>query len=201
VISNALEAAAYMLEAQADKGIDDHISEQICSNVAFDIWEAAMQRRRRWYALRLYKNEYPLDDYREVDDEIGEINWALSVGQSLFHGGVWPADDRVITTDRPLSTSFSPQVALRNFDQRDKAYKSKTVQLWVIRVVETCSPVYFYDLGDRDGLGHEMEVLFASGACLELRSRRPWRGRYPVFREFGANAEYRPMELLEVDIR
>ena len=82
----------------------------------------------------------------------------------------------------------------------DVVNRSHTIHLR-IRVVETCSPVYFYDLGDRDVLGHEMEVLFASGACLELRSRRAWPGRYPVFREFGANVEYRPMELLEVDIR
>ncbi|MBN3771286.1 hypothetical protein [Burkholderia sp. Se-20378] len=200
VTSNALEAAIYMLQTQADPGIDDHVDAQIRSSPAFGTWENAMQRRQHWPALDQYKNAYPLDDYRHVDEEIAAIDCVLASGHYFFHGGSWPIDTMQFTTDRPLSTSFSPQPALRNFDHRGKAYASQVIQLWGIRVIEPRSRMYFYDLDDRDALGHEMEVLFASGAHLELRNRQPVPGTYSVTQTFGQPPQYRPMEILEVDL-
>ncbi|CFL01736.1 hypothetical protein [Burkholderia pseudomallei] len=82
----------------------------------------------------------------------------------MFHGGHWASDSPTLTTSRPFSTSFCPQVALRNAEWKGKAYDAGRVDLMVVRVTQPKTKAYAYS---REGNhGNEKEVVFASGAQL-----------------------------------
>ncbi|MGU3847378.1 hypothetical protein ACVZHT_38210, partial [Vibrio diabolicus] len=71
----------------------------------------------------------------DVDADINSIGKTLSDGQFLFHGGLWFSScENEVTLRKPFSTSFCPQVALRNAEWRGKAYDQGQIDLLVLRV-------------------------------------------------------------------
>ena len=103
-----------------------------------------------------------------------------------------------MVTDRPLSTSLCPQVALRNADHNGKAYEAGRIDLLVIRVAESATKAFAYK---RKGmaLGHENEVVFAAGAGLSWFSETLVRKDYPAVKAFHDSKDV-PAYVLEIDL-
>lgn len=148
-------------------------------------------------ALSDYKNKYPKCDFSAVNNAIKLCGKNLPDGQVLFHAGVWPGAQKVIT-NRPLSTTFCPQVALRNAEHKGKAFDVGRLDLFVLRACASTPKAFAYK---RKGakLGHENEVLIAAEATLVLRCEHLVRADYTVAK-FGQPAKQVPIYVLEVDL-
>jgi hypothetical protein len=166
VVSNAKEAAEYIAKAGADNGLANFINDALQESNSFEVWRKAMPSKTP-ETLSAYQKFYPKCDLNEVSKEIENVGHFLCEGQYLFHGGLWPGGSHLVT-DRPLSTTFCPQVALSNACHRAKAYDSGRIDLFVLRVSEPRTKVFAFKRKGTN-LGHENEILFAAGAQLSLR--------------------------------
>lgn len=163
VIATPIDAARYMLQAQADNRLAFHIDNALRQCPAYHALQALMPAVVP-AALDAYQGTFAEAEFAAADEAIHAYGVTLADGQFLFHGGRWPSDRSTFTTSRPLSTSFCPQVALRNAEWNGKAYGAGRVDLIVLRVTQPRSKAYAFG---RDGEhGHEKEVVFASGAQL-----------------------------------
>lgn len=163
VVSTHSQAAAYMIRVRADNGLEGHVDRALDVSPEYRELLGRMPCEEV-KALRSYQGEFPRHDAARADMAIQDVGVELPEGQILFHGGRWPSDGSTFTTSRPLSTSFCPQVALRNSEWRGKAYDAGQVDLLVLRVTQSQTKAYAYR---RDGQhGNEKEVVFASGARL-----------------------------------
>lgn len=198
-LSNHLEAARYMAEVKVDISLERFIDDFLHKSLECNSWKNAMPALTPSPLIH-YKQSYPNFDTVAVDNSIKSIGVFPSEGQYLFRGGDWPDGLTTMITEQPLSTSFCPQVALRNAEWRGKAYDQGKIDLFVIRVVEPKTNIYFYNLNEE--LGNEKEVLFASGAKLQLVSKT-FVGMHVVAK---ANSDYSiseksvPINILEIDI-
>lgn len=128
--------------------------------------------------ISCYQKNFSKSDLAAVSEEVDKNGHLLSTGQCLFHGGHWPGGTR-LTTTRPLSTSLCPQVALRNAEFNAKAYDSGRLDLFVLSATNPKTRAFAFK---RKGtkLGHESEVLLATGAHLTLNSEALIRSDYRV---------------------
>lgn len=195
-VTNGFEAAMYMAQVGADGALGNHVNHALDSDYNYKQWRLAMPRATP-QGLKNYKSSYPHYDADQVNKEINEFGHYLSPGQVLFHAGVWPGGTSLVT-DRPLSTSFCPQVALRNADHNGKAYEAGRIDLLVIRVAESATKAFAYK---RKGmaLGHENEVVFAAGASLSWFSETLVRKDYPAGKAFHDSKDV-PAYVLEIDL-
>ena len=131
-------------------------------------------------SLSDYQKLYPKCDFKSIDAEINNIGAKLTPGQVLFHGGVWP-DVESFTTERPFSTSFCPQIALREAEFRGKAYDFSQIDLFVLCVRQSFSNVFIYRQSGTS-FGHEKEVLFSYGSILRLNNTFLVHNRYTLGR-------------------
>lgn len=193
-VASGFEAAIYIGKVGADSGIDAHINDALDNDPNFAIWRRAMPSSTP-KPLKDYKSKYPQYDGASVDFEIHTHGAHLSPGQVLFHAGAWPGGVSFVS-DRPLSTSFCPQVALRNAEHKGKAYDAGRLDIFVVRVATSAALAFVYK---RKGasLGHENEVLFASGVTLTLISEHLVRPDYPVGKAFSP-AKHVPLYVLDV---
>ncbi len=151
--------------------------------------------------LSNYRNRFPRYDAALVDTEINNIGALLTDGQYLFHGGAWKSGQQLITS-APFSTSLCPQVALRNAEHRGKAYDAGRIDLFALRVINPKTNVFVYRRRGAD-MGHENEVLFASGATLTLRHQTIIKSNYRVGKVVDAGRLVEkevPASVLEIDI-
>lgn len=164
ILENHLQSAIYMANVSDDNLLEFSIDEILRNSLDFKNWRSHMPSaipKSIWN----YQNRYPNYNMTEMDGEINKIGCKLSVGQTLVHGGLWCDDFDTIITDRPLSATFCPQVALRNAEWRGKAYDNGRIDIMVLTVVNPYTNVYvFRQKGSQKG--HEKEVVFASGATL-----------------------------------
>lgn len=168
VLENHLQSTLYMAEKLYDENLTPFIVDMLDRSAEYKQWRQRMPSKTP-KELSNYKNRYPKYNANQLDDEINKINCQLSEGQTLIHGGLWSnfsnSGDTALTK-RPLSTSFCPQVALRNAEHKNKAYDSNRIDLMVLTVKNPSTSVFvFRHKGAK--LGHELEVLFASGAKLQ----------------------------------
>lgn len=198
-VTTGLEAATFMGEVGADGGIDFHINAALDNDPNFNAWRRAMPRATP-QALKDYKVNYPDYNAVQVDHEINTHGALLSPGQVLYHAGLWPDGNSLVTT-RPLSTSLCPQVALRNAEHRGKAYDAGRIDLFALRVTKPMTRAFVYK---RKGvkLKNENEVLLASGAVLTLVSQTPGRADHLVGKSisFGIAKKRIPVYVLEVEL-
>lgn len=166
-VDSAYEAATYMGSVGADNGLGNYINDSLSSSQAYRCWRQAMPSKTP-DELSRYQKSYPRCNFDQVSEEIEAIGHVLSEGQYLFHAGLWPGGDHLVT-DRPLSTTFCPQVALRNADHKGKGYDAGRIDLFVLKATNPKTKVFAYKRKGTN-LGHENEVLFAADAELSLRS-------------------------------
>lgn len=163
VVSTHNDAAAHMLRERANNALENHVERALDKSVEYRNLLALMPEQVP-AALDAYQGEFPHHDSALADDAIRGHGVMLADGQMLFHGGRWPIGDQCFTSTRPFSTSFCPQVALRNAEWRGKAFDAERVELMVVRVKEPATKAFAFR---REGNhGNEKEVVFASGANL-----------------------------------
>lgn len=130
--------------------------------------------------LLQYKTNYPEFDPSGVQEEIALINCYLSTNQQLIRAGeidLWNIGESLVT-NTPLSTSFCPQIALRNVNHGAKAYNYGRIDIMLINVVDSSTHVFFYN--PKQEMGHEKEVLVSAGAKLTLKKRTVLKNEHTV---------------------
>lgn len=166
-LMNPRDGAIYAwLTASIDNGFTMHIDEMISTQ---SHWHSYMPKRTP-AALSDYQCRYPLYDQHLVDAAINDIGATLSEGQFVFHGGGWPTTKTpgaTFVTNRPFSTTLCPNVAGAEAIHLGKAYKQGYVDICVLRVTNPQTNCYVFD-EKSSFLGHENEVLFASGVQLKF---------------------------------
>lgn len=163
VISTHAEAASYILRQSDDNGLERHIDRALDRSAEYHALRKFMPKNEP-EAIRTYQGRFSEYDYLEADSAIKAYGMTMAEGQILFHGGLWTSKNAVFITSRPFSTSFCPQVALRNAEWMGKAYDVGRVDLMLVRVRQPKTPAYACSRnGDH---GNEKEVVFASGAQL-----------------------------------
>ncbi|MFP3433577.1 hypothetical protein SB781_27735 [Paraburkholderia sp. SIMBA_061] len=202
-VTNERQAAEYMAACGVDNGLEGHIDRALAVDPGFQQWLRAMPGATP-FALEAYQHEYPPADFGQVDLAIRNHGVALSPGQLLFHGGHigFPSNGTLVTA-RPLSTTFCPQVALRQAEWRGKAYDADLVCLYLLHVIAPDTEAFVFDPNASDK-GHEKEVLFASGTTLNLRAETAVRNDYIVHRlkDMRMEMESKPVTfyVCEVDV-
>jgi hypothetical protein len=199
VVSTHTEAAARMLRKRADNGLEGHIERALDASAEYrDLRDLMPQDVPE--ALGSYQGEFSENDWSIADTAIKAHGVEMAEGQFLFHGGHWARDSPTFITSRPFSTSFCPQVALRNAEWKGKAYDAGRVDLMVVRVTQPKTKAYVYS---REGNhGNEKEVVFSTGAQL-TRVREKHIADIPVSKvTFGIQMEEKvvPAYLVEVEI-
>jgi hypothetical protein len=200
-IRTAVDAAKHLADVGADPGLERHIENELYSTGIYASWRKPMPSATP-SSISKYQKSYPDYDVNQVDRDIDAIGVTLQPGQQLFHGGLWPGENYTFTTARPLSTTFCPQVAMQELAHNGKAYDAGRIDLFVLRVIAPATKVFVFR-NKGTNLGHEKEVLFASGANLTLRNRTLIRDDYQVCKiAHGASLIYKkvPSYVLEVDI-
>lgn len=162
-IGSAFDAATYMIEKRVDNALEHFIDSALANDAAFTALRYQMPSQTP-AALNDYQSSYPEYNRVAVDQAINQFGAYLADGQYLIHGGLWFSGEDSFTTDRPLSTTFCPQIALRNAEWRGKAYDANRVELMVIRVTKPKTKAYLF--GAEGEFKHEKEAVFASGAQL-----------------------------------
>lgn len=195
-VSNADDAAKYIAAVGADNGLGNFIDAALDRSPAYASWRKVMPSSTPPELAR-YQKSYPHCDFDMVSQEIDAVGHALSEEQCLFHAGLWPGGQHLIT-DRPLSTSFCPQVALRNADHLGKGYDAGRIDLFVLRAVDPKTKVFAYKRKGTN-LGHENEVVFAAGAALTLRSTDVINTDYPAGK-YGFPDKRITVRVLAIDI-
>jgi len=204
VVTNEYDAAMYMAEHRVDNGIDNHIESILKGSPNYPEWCNAMQNYSLTNAGELiqYKTCFPNFNLTKVVQELSHFNARPSAGQKLFHGGYWDYNSNIVTLQEPFSTTFSPQVALRELDHLGIGAQNPTIQIWILTVVNPKTNVYFYDIDNNDNLGHEYELLFAPGATLTLIKTHATNFTYTAYSGYWPNqiANEKKVEILEVNI-
>lgn len=195
-ICNAHTAAVYMAKIAVDNGLGNHIQTALSKSHSYKSWHSVMPSKTPSEIAR-YQKDYQKSDFSAVSKEIDQNGSLLSHGQCLFHGGLWRGGSSLATT-RPLSTSLCPQVALRNAEYKAKAYDADRLDLFVLRIANPTTKAFVFK---RKGtsLGHESEVLLASGAHLTLKTETLVRSNYPAARYQHPDKEI-PIYVLEVEL-
>jgi len=197
-VNNALDAANYMARTGADNGLGNFINDTLDNNANLKSWRGFMPSITP-VSLGNYQKRYPDCDFDAVNRDINNSANILSEGQVLFHGGLWPSPSGSnFTTSRPLSSTFCPQVALRNAEHKGKAYDSNRIDLFVLRSTNPKTNVFLYRRAGTN-LGNENEVLFAAGANLIRRSETMINDNYSAFKYPNLKKKI-PVYVLEVDI-
>ncbi|WP_439821867.1 hypothetical protein ACSPX5_13085 [Pseudomonas sp. HLG18] len=167
-IYSAFSAATHMAEVRSDNALESFIDDALDGSSAMEFVRSLMPDKTP-QSLARYQTHYPYYDAIKVNKEIQEHGAIFDDGQFLFHGGGWPSGADEFVTDRPLSTSFCPQIALRNAEFKGKAYDLERVDLIVLRTASARCHAYVF--GCEGEMKHEKEVVFAAGAKLKLVNR------------------------------
>ncbi|WP_324011660.1 hypothetical protein [Aeromonas hydrophila] len=197
----AKEAADYICRVGIDDELDTFIEQELKKNINYAkmIWSMPPKTPS---VLLNYKTSSNNVDLLEVDREIDIHGKYLSNGQYLFHGGNWDSFIDVLeNTSRPLSTSFCPQIALRNAEWGGKAYHAGKVDLLVLKVTNPKTKAFVYN--NKISKAIEKEVLFSSGAKLLLKKKETMKYHHYVGASdgsWGTLEKIVPYSLIEVDI-
>lgn len=201
-IDNHFHAAAHMLCAVQDNHLGSFVEQYLsCSNGFKELRRCMPTKTPK--VLSSYQKNPRKSDLGRVSSEIENVGVTLPIGSYLYHGGFWPKSwGSKKRTTAPLSTSFCPQVALRNAEYRGKAYDSGEVHIFVCRVVNPVTKAFVFR-HKGTSMGHEKEILFKSGAELVLRSKVLICSDYRVSKVVsGTNLSEKtvPAYVLEIDI-
>lgn len=203
-IENHLDAAMYILIKEADRRLECFIKDYLNSSPDYHNMRREMPSQTP-LSLSNYQRKFQSNTFEQVSADIETYGRILSDGQYLFHGGLWPvtAQDGSFVTNRPFSSSFCPQIAIRNAEWGGKAYDAGELNLFVLRATNPKTKTFCFRLNGTDK-GHEAEVLFAAGAKLTLRSKTFIKHglAYKVCSQGTGNIIKKqiPFYLLEVDI-
>lgn len=195
-ITNALEAAECTARYGPDNGLHNHIDAALKGSQIYKAWRKAMPATRP-PAIATYQTKYAKRNDASVDTAILGFGDTLSVGQTLFHAGLWTGRTTSILTSRPLSTSLSPIVAFQNALWKGKAYDAGRLDLLVLTMATPTTKGFVFSL--RGKHGKEREVLLAANATLTLVKTTCVRPSYPVTKYNYPNKSI-PIHVVEAEV-
>lgn len=201
MLQNYHQAILCAFKTLSTNQIETLVENILKENKEFKQWRSCMPSRIP-DALSKYQKSYGKCDFKTVDEEINNIGYKLSEGQQLIHGGLWRDLSAKIPTDRPLSTTFCPKVAITETFHCGKAYDNGRIDIIILTVVNPNTNVYIFNQG-RSSLGHEREVLFASGATLTKKNEIQIEEKYLVHKydkNLGELEKTVPVYIIEADI-
>lgn len=198
-LANHSSAGEFMLSEVVNNGLEFHIDNFLNSSLEFNNNIELMPQDDPQY-INAYKHSYPHCDFEKVSKDINDFGAILADGQQLFHGGYieFSVGDTFVL-ERPFSTTFCPQVALRNADWRGKAYDQGEIHLIVLKMIAPKTKAYFFSLNGE--LGNEKEVLIASGLNCTVISKTLIRRDFPTYKMHGLNSARKevPAYLIELE--
>lgn len=177
-VSSMFDAACHMARVGSDQPMSSFIDAALYNSASFRLWRQAMPSRTP-LSLLAYQRKNLLTGQNSLNSAIASSNALLSAGQELIHGGKLSSNLGVLTTSRPLSTTFCPEVAMRNAEWRGKAYHDGELNLNVIKVATSKTNAFSFRIRGTK-FCHEKEVLFASGAKLTFKSKICVNNSYTV---------------------
>ena len=166
VVHNTKEATHYMAIVHADNGLEHHINEQLRKDSDFKEWRKAVPSRTP-LSLSKYQNGYTMDSY-ELQKDILEFGISLPIGQKLVHGGLWWTSKNTCVLDRPLSTTFNPQVALREADRHPICFDNGRIDLFLLTIRSEGVKAFPYSI-TKGKHANEDEVVIQAGVKLVLK--------------------------------
>lgn len=201
VLHNYEKAILCAFQTLSTNQIETLVENILKENKEFKQWRNCMPSKIP-NALSKYQNSYRKCDFQKVDEEINNIGYKLSAGQQLIHGGLWSDLSAKTPTNRPLSTTFCPKVAIVETLHFGKAYDNNRIDIIILTVVNPNTNVYVFNQS-RGGLKHEKEVLFASGATLTKKNEIQIEEKYLVHKydtNLGELKKTVPVYIIEADI-
>lgn len=188
-IGSSMDAAVHIANEGRDQVLRKHINDKLSESTEYTAWRQAMPSTTP-SILADYQKSLSTCDLNAVSREIDAIGQALPHGQCLFHAGV-SALPSTFVTNSPLSTSFCPDVALRNAEYKGKAYHGGRIDLFVLEAHNPKTAVFIFRRCGTN-FGHENEVLFASGAQVKITASKLVREDYLVSLD-GINGKFVPI--------
>lgn len=170
-IRHPMDAAEFLAANQHESRLDRFVVKFLDTSNEYSKWLNLMPSVVPAELLD-YQRSYPPNDFNIIDQAVKAHGIIIPDGQFLFHGGLWPSNEHgdpctAFVTDRVLSTSFCPKVALNNGEWRGKAWDANRLDLIVIKTNASKTKAFVYDKELAEH-GHELEVLFAKGATLKF---------------------------------
>ncbi|ESN22848.1 MULTISPECIES: hypothetical protein [Enterobacter cloacae complex] len=183
VINSPEKCAYYLANQQYNKEIDDYIETSLNNpNSNFNASRDAMPSITP-AILSGYQRFYnPNANMNNVNNEIVASGRSLADGQVLFHGGALLKGVQVgesLTLTRPLSTSLSPSMAIRNGEWKGKFYHENEANLVILTACSMTHNAFVFKIKGTNK-GHEKEVLIQSNAVLKVVSRDLLNTNYKV---------------------
>lgn len=178
-LTSLYDAARVMACRGSNAEIANHIEDELENGSEFQAWRAAMSAPSS-QILDDYQNNYHKNiNFATVNSDILKYGVLLPDSQILFHGGNWKGLPTAMTTCRPLSTTFCPQVAMREAENCGKAYKAGYIDLLYIKLDNPVTKAFVYAQSGT-AQAHEKEVLFATGAKIKIGNRTRINRNYPT---------------------
>ncbi|MDJ0034145.1 hypothetical protein [Pantoea ananatis] len=171
VLKSAYDAAKLIAANKDEVSIDDHVISYLNKNTEYNKWRSFMPYPTP-EPLISYQEDYPPEDFEAINSLVSKYGILIPEGQVLFHGRAWPLDKlgemmESFLTDRVLSTSFCPRIALNNGEWMGKAFDAGRIDIMVITIKNKNKKAFVFSL-DEGANSHEMEVLFERGIQLNL---------------------------------
>lgn len=167
LIRDAFAAAKYLAAKPDDQNaLGSHIKKQVVAQRKQQNWKETTKKTIPT-ALKAYKNNYSKCDKNKADSELKKLNITMTPGQILFHGGMLKTESQTnhIVLASPLSTTFSPVVAISEALWNGKAFDSEALHVNVLTIRDSEAKVFPFKPNQK--LGRELEVLLESGLILE----------------------------------
>lgn len=164
-ISNPIEAVAETIDGAYFRDIETYVKELSASPLS--VWRQSMPSKTP-RALVVRRNAYGRRDDEAVRVEIENFGALPPCGQVVYHAGNLP-QGKAIKLNRPLSTSLSPVVAWLDSLRNVSKSTSATLAVYVLTVFNPTTKMFVYD-HKSSNLGHELEVLFNTGAVIDNQS-------------------------------
>ncbi|HGU9828494.1 TPA: hypothetical protein ACNFOV_003167 [Enterobacter kobei] len=179
-LNSLLDASKVMSYWGANGEIAHHIERNLENSAEFKNWLKKMPGKTP-VALSNYQRLYSGGNINLniVNSEIITHGALLPHGQVLFHGGHWKNFSSNLKTTRPLATTFCPQVAMREAEHRAKSYDNDYIDLIMFRLDHPTTKAFIFK-HKGTAMGHEKEVLFATGAKITIIKRTPMNNQYPA---------------------
>lgn len=197
-ITNHFDAAKHIISQNGvDRELECHIDRELEKCPKFKLWRKSMPQKtpKVFYD---YQQRYPNYRKDQLDIEMSKLTTTIQDNQYLFHGGMWSNPTSTLITNRVLSTSFCPQVALRNGEHKLKAFKNNCLELFIIKTNKSNTKMFAYrQKGTR--MGYEKEVLFSKNAKLEITNKSLIRNDYTAT-DVDGNRKEIPIYITEIDL-
>lgn len=203
-VSNPVEAVSYSVRVGgSDNAFEYFVDKQLEISQEYRELRYSMSSRTP-QSISNYQNRYSGSRLSQVSEDIETSGSTVGVGTVLYHGGLCPADSgEIFITARPLSTTFCPQIALRNAVWANKAFDAGQIHMLILRIADSATKAFATRLKGTSK-GHEKEVVFPSGVSLSVLSKKLLTDSYKITkvnRDLSTEEKFIPVYVFEVDVR